>query len=175
MTWLTTVAIYVAATTLLQRQTALSCFVSLCFCNTVTPISGSICWHGQEALHFCYTQYGYFPKGVCRSPNPDILHHSQTAGLAVLSVGKSTGKRLWVKLLQRGSQKDYCLLPEISAPEQHIHSPPDTCHTFAKGVLYLRRQQRGTSRGTPASTFHLWNFHTWQLLSVLHNHFFFPM
>lgn len=30
----------------------------------------------------------------------------------MLSVGKSTGRRLWVKLLQRGSQKDYRLLPE---------------------------------------------------------------
>lgn len=172
-------ATYIAAATLPRRQTALS---SLC---KPVPLADSssdlgqhlLTWPGRAELrrHFYYTQRGYFSKGVCSSPNPDILHRSQAAGSAVLSVGTSTGRRLCIMFLQRGSQRDYCLLPERSALEQHIHSPPDTSHVFAGGVLYPRREQRRTSCGTSANTFHLWDFHTWQLLLVLHNHLFFPM
>lgn len=64
----------------------------------------------EPCRHFYYTHYRYFSEGVCSGPSPDILHHSETSGSGVLSVGKSTGIRLWVKLLQRASQKDCELL-----------------------------------------------------------------
>lgn len=131
-------------------------------------------WPGNAELcrHFYYIQYGYFSEGVCSIPNPDILHHSQATGSAVLSVGKSTGRRLRVKLLRRASQKDCDLLLQKSNLEQHIHSPPDTSHVFSGGVLYPKRQQRGTSWKTSSNTFHLWDFHTRYLLLFLHNHLF---
>lgn len=125
--------------------------------------------------HFCYTQYRYFSKGVCTSPRPDIPSHFRAAGSAVDSVGKSTGRRQWVKRLQRGSQKDYRLQPERSALEQHVHLPSATSHIFREGTVYPGRQQKGTSWGTSANMFHLCNFCNWYLLSVLHNHLFSPV
>lgn len=77
---LTKVATYIAAAMLLQRRTALSLL-----CKPV-PLVDSSSDLGQHLLtgpgstelcrHFYYTQYGYFSKGVCSSPNPDILHPS---------------------------------------------------------------------------------------------------
>lgn len=161
---------YPAAATLLQRQTPLS---SLWL--TGARIWESPCWHDQEVLNYVGTsdtKYGYFSEGVCSSPIPDILHHSQATGSAVLSVGKSTGRRLWAELLQRASQKGCDLLPQKSNLEQHIHCPLDTSHIFSGGFLCPKRQQRGTSWETSTNAFHLWDFHTWHLLVFLHNHLF---
>lgn len=160
---------YPAAATLLQRQIPLSS-LSMTAALIWEPL---LTWSGSAELcrHFCYTQCRYFSEGVCSSSSPVVLHHSQTTGSAVFSVGKSTGRRLWVKLLQRASQKDCDLLLQKLNLGQHIHSPLDPSHVFS-GVLYPERQQRGTSRKIPTNAFHLWDFHTWQLLPFLHNHLF---
>lgn len=140
-------------------------FVSLCLWRAVALILGQylLTWPGSTEL-FRQFYYRYLSEGVCSNLNPHSLHHSQAAGSAVLPLGKSTGRRLWVKLLQINSQKDHCLLPERSALERHMHSSLHTSYAFAESMLYPRRQQRRTSWGTSAYTFHLWDFHTWQLL-----------
>lgn len=142
---------------------------------TAALIWESPCWHDQEVLNHVGTSITH-SKGI-------FLREFAAAQVQIFCIilrlldqqcslqGKALGED-WVKLLQRASQKGCDLLLQKSNLEHHIHSPLDTSHVFSGGVLYSKGQQRGTSQKISIYTFHLWDFHTWQLLLFLHKHLF---